>query len=46
VSNESQDDKLEFEEAVQNVSVANRKAELMLKLNAALRMNNKAVIDE
>jgi len=26
--------------------MANRKAELMLRLNAALRMNNKAVIDE
>ena len=30
----------------QNVIVANRKAELMLRLNAAVRMNNKAVIDE
>ena len=28
------------------MTVANRKAELMLRLNAAVRMNNKAVIDE
>jgi len=26
--------------------VANRKAELALKLNAAIRLNNRAVIDE